>query len=416
MRPEAALKAALAGAAAIPLLLWAYAPALSSYLASDDFQWVAAGMTFSLGRLVEIGNRTHFYRPLVEIYFGAASGIAQCSASVFHSLSLLIHALNAALAGWLVHRLTSRPGLAMLTALLFAFQSASSEAVSWVSAVTALLCATFSLGALLADSARWAARSTRLDVLSTLLFAGALASHEAAVVLLPVAVALRHLTIGRPAPGWTRDYLPWAAVLLVSVVLTAWINSRNYVVTDGLYRVGGHIFRNLIDGVIALYVGRRAGFEYVAVPIGLGLLLWKGTPAVRGWTLWLLLALLPSLPFAGGLEARYLYIAAIPFAAMMATGIIALASRVPAGLGRQALVVALSLFAIGRSASFTRENAEAFADGMAPYARLASIIRERGAESRSVIERDELGPIDVQYAQPLAEVVHCNTGVVVTIR
>ena len=84
-------------------------------------------MAFSLGRLVEVGNRTHFYRPLVEIYFGAASGVAQCSAAVFHSLSLLIHALNAALAGWLVHRLTSRPGLAVLTALLFAFQSASSE-------------------------------------------------------------------------------------------------------------------------------------------------------------------------------------------------------------------------------------------------------------------------------------------------
>ena len=50
-----------------------------------------------VGRLVEVGTRTHFYRPLVEIYFGAASGIAQCNAAVFHWLSLLIHALNAAL-------------------------------------------------------------------------------------------------------------------------------------------------------------------------------------------------------------------------------------------------------------------------------------------------------------------------------
>ena len=373
-------------------------------------------MTFSPGRLVDVGNRTHFYRPVVEIYFGAASAIAQCNAAVFHSLSLLLHALNAALAGWLVQRLTIRPGLAVLTALLFAFQSASSEAVSWVSAVTALLCATFSLGTLLADSARWTTRSVRLDGLSTLLFTGAVASHEAAVVLLPVAVALRYLTIGGVKPGWGRDYLPWAAVLLVSVVLTTWINSRNYVVTDGLYRLGGHIFRNLIDGVIALYVGRRAGFEYVAVPIGLGLLLWKGTPAVRGWTLWMLLALLPSLPFAGGLSARYLYIAAIPFAAMVAAAIIALASRAPTGLGRQALVVALSLFAIGRSASFSRENAEAFAGGMAPYARLAGLVRERGGKSPLIIEHHEIGPVDTQYLEPLAQVVHCDTSVRVAIR
>ncbi len=57
--------------AAAALAWWVYAPVLSAYLVSDDFQWIEGAVVFSPARLFEVGSRTHFYRPTIELYFAA---------------------------------------------------------------------------------------------------------------------------------------------------------------------------------------------------------------------------------------------------------------------------------------------------------------------------------------------------------
>ncbi len=115
--------------------------------------------------------------------------------------------------------------------------------------------------------------------------------------------------------------------------MTAWINSRNYVVTEGHYRIGPHIGRNLADYLIALYVGRHTPLEYGLSPAIPVLLLVRGSREVRTWTVWMLIALAPVLPFAWGTSSRYLYGPSIPFSWLVAAGLIGITSLVQRLLG-----------------------------------------------------------------------------------
>ena len=42
-----------------------------AYLAADDFQWLEAGRTFTWSRVLYV-SRQHFYRPVVDAWFGGA--------------------------------------------------------------------------------------------------------------------------------------------------------------------------------------------------------------------------------------------------------------------------------------------------------------------------------------------------------
>ena len=44
---------------------------------------------------------------------------------------------------------------------------------------------------------------------------------------------------------------------MLYLAIDLWINSRNYVVSQGHYGIGLHIVTNALDYIDALYVGRR---------------------------------------------------------------------------------------------------------------------------------------------------------------
>ena len=81
--------------AAAGLALWTYWPAFSSYLIDDDFQWIDGAMQLGASRALIVSGRTHFYRPILELYFGLMYSLSGCSAVALHVASVCIHIVNA---------------------------------------------------------------------------------------------------------------------------------------------------------------------------------------------------------------------------------------------------------------------------------------------------------------------------------
>ena len=413
----------LCGLAALCAVLWIYAPALNSYLVADDFQWIQGGLRFEPAGLVDLSSRTHFYRPIVEMYFAAVQAAFACSARALHAASVAVHLLNVALVTLVAWRLTGVAALAALAGLLFAVQPAPAEAVAWPSAISTLLCATFGLSMLAIDlgSDR---QSPRRSAAVAVAYAAALGAHESAAVFLAAAVLLKY---GRGErlrlTDWVRQYAACLAVLGGYLALTAWINSRNYVVTEGHYRLGAHAITNLFDYLVALYAGHRLLPEYALAAGVCGALMWKGSPRARALCAWMLIGFVPVLPFTWGTSSRYAYIPSIPFACLVAAGLIWLKDATASHLSRRGLAPALALvvlivmsgFVAVRSALFARKGARAFAAGTSAYELAAGSVRRGATVGAVTIARSEVASIDPIYVLPLARTAVCDPAAVVEV-
>lgn len=148
----------------------------------------------------------------------------------FHAASILVHAFNAALVYWLLSRLLKARWPAAGGALLFALHPMQVEAVAWASGLKDLLCATFSLVALLeyvraveptesGEPARSPARRRlhyALAMAATLL--GMLSKPGAIVVPLLIGV-VDLLMLRRP---WRRVLASAAPFVLLAVPCVIW--------------------------------------------------------------------------------------------------------------------------------------------------------------------------------------------------
>jgi hypothetical protein len=126
---------------------------------------------------------------------------------------------------------------------------------------------------------------------------------------------------------------------------------------------------------------------------------------VRAWCLWLVAALLPVLPFTTPPSSRYLYVSAISFSFLAASGIVWIATTL-CGRGSARRPVAavtaaflLTTFVAGRSASFARKGAEGFRHDAARYFDLAAHVDRRDTD---------VSWIQPLYLDPLARVATCN--------
>jgi hypothetical protein len=408
---------------------WTYAPALDSYLITDDVQWLASAMEFSPARLVQISGRTHFYRPVVELYFAAMYTLSGCDPRTLHAGSVMLHVLNAALAGVLAYAVTARVAFAAISALLFVVQPAAAQAVLWPAAVSSLLSATFGLAMLRIDLGRSLTRAQAPDALATtairsvavpLLFAAALGSHESAVMWLPACLLLRYGAGERNSLiRWAREYGACLVVLTGYLAVTVLINSRNYVVTEGVYTLGWHMAVNLAHYLVALWVGRRVALDYTITGLAVAALMWKGSLHIRIWTLWVVAALAPMLLFVGSTSSRYAYAATVPFCWLLAAGILAVHEavlRATDARGRRgvaaavAVLVLLTGFVVIRSATFARKGAVGFRTDAAAFERVAEALRAQPGTALTV-RASAVAWMDEQYLLPLARVARCDPGV-----
>jgi hypothetical protein len=237
-------------------------------------------------------------------------------------------------------------------------------------------------------------------------YAASMGAHESGIMWLPAAVLIRYGRAETSKPrALARHYAPALFLLFAYAGLTAWINSRNYVITEGQYRPGAHMITNLLMYLVSLYAGRQRWVEYAAVAVLMAIGLWRGTPRVRAWCLWLIAALLPVLAFVTPPASRYLYVSAIPFSFLAASGIMWIARIIRERRPRRSYGAALTAgvvlmaFVAGRSALFARKGAEGFRHDASRYFDLAA--RVNGPDT-------DVSSIQPQYLDPLARVATCN--------
>jgi hypothetical protein len=405
------MKAALAAILTATLAVYLTAGLPSAYIAADDFQWLAGGHTFSWSRLLYVTGGDRFYRPMADLWFASTASLCGFTLSCHHLLLLGLHAVNVSLmfvlATWLFRSLRT----AWLAGLLFALNPAYTQAVVWLSGVTGVLCAFGYLGSLTALVWSWRAQTGRTqrmrELLAVALFAGAVFSHEAAVTLPIVAVVMWRLF--GPAEGAPRR-IPFAGAALVLAVFAAATivaNRRNVLFSESGYTVGPHMLDHALDYVASLYVGPSSTPAHIAIVIALAGLLMIDR-ATRFGVLWLLVTLIPYLPFTAGNTSRYAYLPAIGFSWAVAAAVVAGLDRLR--LSRHAiagtagiLYAAAVLFVVIRFAPFAtasvRGHVRAFEEWRTRARELADSTETREPAFRVPSLKDQR--VEPMYVEPM---------------
>lgn len=355
-------------------------------LVADDYQWINDAHHFEGSRLWRISGREHFYRPVMEAYFRGAIGICGHHPSCYHDINIGAHVVTTWLVGLLVGALTGTVGIGVLAAVLFAVQPAPIEAVGWVSALAEVLVTLWSVLAAWTYLLWLRRRRLRHYFVAIAGCALALLTHESAVVLLPMLMLLT-IWFGRDQPnqhrGWSwRDQivpLVPIAVLVAGYLLIAYtINSRNYVVTEGEYAPGAHVVRNIAGALVSYTVLRRDVVTLSLLTAGLLLALLIGSRSTRLLAAWTMLGLLPFAFFQDGLPSRYLYLAAVGAAGLIAELLwwprraMTRRSAVLAGLWWLIVIVTTARFA-----AFAKRNMGVLAHGQDAFVVYAERLRVR---------------------------------------
>ena len=261
-----------------------YFPFLNAYLWADDFGWLAAGQTFDPASTLGFLKRTHFYRPLVELYFDLTTAVFGYAPRAFHALNLALHFVNACLVFAIASRLLRDMAAACIAALVFTVLPGIIDAIVWVSAVTALLMTLCYLTAVRAHL-RWLdTQAPAARVVTTIAFVAALLSHEGAVTLLPALMLLDLMFVSgwrAPMRDLVRRYGLMALLLVGYLAISFTVNRANSNIIEGEYRVGMHAVSNLLEYVSGLYVGRHGVLASIGTAVELLLFVRFGTMPVR---------------------------------------------------------------------------------------------------------------------------------------
>ncbi|MCS6940414.1 MAG: hypothetical protein NZM94_14135 [Roseiflexus sp.] len=336
-------------AAIVTVLIFAvaYGALPDRAFAADDFQWLLNVRDRSLSAIVvrafDVRAESHFFRPLVWLLLWSEWQLFGFDASAFHRVSLALHALNAALVGWLTLRMVRAQSFLApiigftVAALVAALHPAPFEAVVWVSAQSELLAALFLLLTLhfwwSAGFAhgRWIPRLFWY-VAAAATLALALLTKESAIIGLPLT-----LLIEWEASRAARRRMALIPLVLPALVTAAYLSaaldvaSRNYLVRESGYGFGAQVVINPLRslGLIAaplpgVEYGREAWLPLAGAGVALAgaialVVVWRyGTGAASLLTgmLALVVTLAPTAPFASAPDSRYLYLPVMVIALM----------------------------------------------------------------------------------------------------
>jgi hypothetical protein len=358
-----------------------YHNALWASFFDDDYQWLVGSWSFHPAQLVAFSGMTHFYRPVIDVYFAVMTPLVRGSPILFHEASIVLHIVNVLVVYALAQRIFAveadlkvgpygevGPYIPFVAALFFAVQPSDIDAIAWVGALAEAIGALFGCLSLL-WFLRWRdERGRLLRVLSIGAFALALLTHESSVMFLPVLfLADRLIWGGRKDPTSTlRILAPYAAVTAVYLGIDLWINSRNYLVSQGYYTIGFHVVTNALNYIDALYVGRRNWLNYAVIAVGVVALLVRGNSRVRFATCWMLLALAPFLSFNWGNTSRYLYQPAIGFSLLLAEAVMAFDRALAVSALGAAIAIRFAVFAAANVRDFT-ERSQVYSDYLGQF-------------------------------------------------
>lgn len=337
--------------------LYAGAGTLGAYLARDDFQWLNDARDMGLRHAFVVTARSHFYRPVVEVWWVGATEVCGGRVPCYHLLELLLHVANGVLLLFLTARVFGRRDMALASAAIFVVIPSYTEAVVWVCAVTTAFAALWYLLALHfaltaardpgARTAYWACVGSA---------AAAMYSHEATVTLLATIplVAWSARAARRPRALELVPFVVLAAALATTTIVA---NRRNYVFAEGHYAPGAHAIGHALDYLRSMYVGSGSAPELTIVAMCAALIAFRGSRPMRAGLLWMLLTMPPYLWFTWGNVGRYTYLPSMGFTWILAGAIVALRDAIDRRLQPRtltgAVVAALLVTAIaGRYAAF----------------------------------------------------------------
>ena len=239
--PSASLsdKALLVGVLAITALL--YLPTLNYEFVYDDQGQIVDNALVHAWRFVPEYFQGHvwqylypnapanYYRPLNVLWFRINDALFGLKPIGWHASAVALHLLATVLAFWIVRRVTDRPLVAAVAALLFGIHPTRHEVVAWVSGTTESLLAVLFLSGFLAYLASRERRTTGWMCVSCFFYAASLLAKETAIVL-PALVLMHALLYGvrrvqsTPLTSWQRScqaaarasvYIPIAILYLV---------------------------------------------------------------------------------------------------------------------------------------------------------------------------------------------------------
>ena len=353
----------------------------SAYFFEDDFQWLAGALTYAPSSLVDVfgSGRSHFYRPVVELYFWIATPLFGGSPRLFHLASVVLHAANGVLLFFLARALSASDRFAVTAGILFVVLPGHVDAVAWVGALAEPVGAFFGVSSMLALVAYRRSRRRRHLAVSVGAFVLALLTHESSVVFLPLLVLTdwvsddRRPLIPRSRAEWVaiiRLFSPYLAAVAVYAIPDLTVNRQIYLVSESHYRIGLHAIRHGLDYVVWLYVGKRNLASYVVIVCATALILAGGTRRARFAIGWMIVALLPFVFFTWGNTSRYLYLPAMGFAILLAEGVTALDRLMARWLGTRWRTVLTNLIVAAltvRFAIFASKTVKAFSNATEPY-------------------------------------------------
>ena len=103
------MRRAAAAASLVLAVVIVYHNALAAYFFDDDFQWLVGSWSFRPAQLVAFGSLSHFYRPVIDIYFAVMTPLLGGSPVLFHAASIALHAANVLVVFALARRLWGPP-------------------------------------------------------------------------------------------------------------------------------------------------------------------------------------------------------------------------------------------------------------------------------------------------------------------
>lgn len=264
-----------------------YSGVVSSFFVSDDFVMLQRLQTTPFAVWSNVGGYSFF--PMMYLVLLAEGQVWGLSATGYHVVSIALHVANALLVCLLTMQTAQAFGgksaswrvVSIFAGLWFLVSPSHTEAVSWIAARHHVLATFFGLLALAAYAGYRAGGRRALLAASLPLFAAALLSKEA-VLVLPLVVLLYDALTGRAArDGVGQQTRPLTGFLLFAAVALAYLTLRQWYfggLTAGLTASGaepasiaamvGNLLRQFSRAVLPPLPGRGASIIVACVLAG----------------------------------------------------------------------------------------------------------------------------------------------------
>lgn len=419
----------LAGAAlVIGLVVFIYATSSKAFFFNDDYAWLSQSWHVDPRNFFDLSRYSHFYRPVIELYFGWGLKAFGCDPVPFHWLSVAIHLTTSGLVFLLAREIGMPRVFAYFAALWFAVQSGPVEAVAWIGAITDLMPGFWYILSLWMFAAFLYRRRPVFYAAALAAFIVCLLTHESSATLIAMLLAMDVILAPR-GPVFTIDgirtrlrwYAPFALLLVGYLTIAYIVNTRSYLVTEGHYRLGLHVVPNLLAYLVAILVWVRGPVQDLVLVAAMGAALVFGTPRLRFFMVWILITLLPVLFFTWGISARYEYVPAAGMSLLVAELLGAWyvsTPRRPSPAVRNVAIALVAVTLVVRSTHFARRGTVDQLRMSQPFSAIkaAALTAPRDERARVVIDAAVADGVPPEYLQRVVQISLCQEAVEAVVR